>query len=167
MFESLGRFIVRRRKGVLTLFLFGIIAAGGVGSLAFGKLDTGGYSDLGSESAKAATYLTEKFKVQEPVAILVIDSGELDIADPGITSAALEIENNVSKVTGVSKTISYWSSGGAPSLKSNDSKAAFLLFTLISRRMISTLMDQLVQRFKRSLKARKAHSQSMHLVVEL
>ena len=126
MFESLGRFIVRRRKGVLTLFLIGIIAAGGVGSLAFGKLDTGGYSDLGSESAKAATYLTEKFKVQEPVAILVIDSGELDIADPGITSAALEIENNVSKVTGVSKTISYWSSGGAPSLKSNDSKAAFL-----------------------------------------
>ena len=126
MFESLGRFIVRRRKGVLTLFLIGIIAAGGVGSLAFGKLDTGGYSDLGSESAKAATYLTEKFKVQEPVAILVIDSGELDIADPGITSAALEIENNVSKVNGVSKTISYWSSGGAPSLKSNDSKAAFL-----------------------------------------
>ena len=51
MFESLGRFIVRRRKGVLTLFLIGIIAAGGVGSLAFGKLDTGGYSDLGSESA--------------------------------------------------------------------------------------------------------------------
>ena len=78
MFESLGRFIVRRRKGVLTLFLIGIIAAGGVGSLAFGKLDTGGYSDLGSESAKAATYLTEKFKVQEPVAILVIDSGDLD-----------------------------------------------------------------------------------------
>ena len=28
-----------------------------------------------------ATYLSEKFKVQEPVAILVIDSGNLDIAD--------------------------------------------------------------------------------------
>ena len=126
MFESLGRFIVRRRKGVLTLFLIGIISAGGVGSLAFGKLDTGGYSDLGSESAKAATYLTETFKVQEPVAILVVDSGNLDIADPKIANAAQELENRVSKVSGVSKTISYWSSGGAPSLKSNDSKAAFL-----------------------------------------
>ncbi len=126
MFESLGRFIVRRRKGVLTLFLIGIIAAGGVGSLAFGKLDTGGYSDLGSESAKAGAYLTETFKVQEPVAILVVDSGNLDIADPEIASAAQELENKVSKVSGVSKTISYWSTGGAPSLKSNDSKAAFL-----------------------------------------
>ena len=126
MFESLGRFIVRRRKGVLTLFLIGIIAAGGVGSLAFGKLDTGGYSDLGSESAKAGAYLTETFKVQEPVAILVVDSGNLDIADPEIASAAQELENKVSKVSGVSKTISFWSTGGAPSLKSNDSKAAFL-----------------------------------------
>ena len=126
MFESLGRFIVKRRKGVLTLFLIGIIAAGGVGSLAFGKLDTGGYSDLGSESAEAATYLSEKFKVQEPVAILVIDSGNLDIADPEIASAAQALENRVSTVSGISRTISYWSSGGAPSLKSNDSKAAFL-----------------------------------------
>jgi len=126
MFESLGRFIVRRRKGMLVLFVVGIIAAGAVGSLAFGKLDTGGYSDLGSESAKAATYLTEKFKVQEPVAILVLDSGNLDIADPEIASAAQELENRVSNVSGVSKTISFWSTGGAPSLKSNDSKAAFL-----------------------------------------
>lgn len=126
MFESLGRFIVKRRKGVLTLFLIGIIAAGGVGSLAFGKLDTGGYSDLGSESAEAATYLSEKFKVQEPVAILVIDSGNLDIADPEIASAAQALENRVSTVSGVSRTISYWSSGGVPSLKSNDSKAAYL-----------------------------------------
>jgi RND superfamily putative drug exporter len=91
---------------VLTLFLIGIIAAGGVGSLAFGKLDTGGYSDLGSESAKAASYLTEKFKVQEPVAILVIDSGNLDIADPEIASAAQALENRVSTVAGVSRTIS-------------------------------------------------------------
>jgi len=126
MFESLGRFIVRRRKGMLVLFVVGIIAAGAVGSLAFGKLDTGGYSDLGSESAKAATYLTEKFKVQEPVAILVLDSGNLDIADPEIASAAQELENRVSNVSGISKTISFWSTGGAPSLKSNDSKAAFL-----------------------------------------
>ena len=66
MFAGLGRFIVRRKKSVLILFIIGILAAGGVGSLAFSKLDSGGYSDLGSESAKAYDYLTEKFKVQEP-----------------------------------------------------------------------------------------------------
>lgn len=126
MFESLGRFIVKWRKGALILCVIGILAAGGVGSLAFGKLDTGGYSDLGSESAKAATYLTEKFKVQEPVAILVIDSGNLEVTDPTIMNAAKALEDRVSKVSGVTKTISYWSTDGAPSLKSNDSKAAFL-----------------------------------------
>ncbi len=126
MFESLGRFIVKWRKGALILCVIGILAAGGVGSLAFGKLDTGGYSDLGSESAKAATYLTEKFKVQEPVAILVIDSGNLEVTDPTIMNAAKALEDRVSKVSGVTKTISYWSTDGALSLKSNDSKAAFL-----------------------------------------
>ena len=74
MFEGLGRFIVRRKKSVLILFVIGILAAGGVGSMAFSKLDTGGYSDLGSESAKAYDYLTKKFNVQEPAAILVVDT---------------------------------------------------------------------------------------------
>ena len=63
MFAGLGRFIVRRKKSVLILFIIGILAAGGVGSLAFSKLDSGGYSDLGSDSAKAYEYVTEKFKV--------------------------------------------------------------------------------------------------------
>ena len=126
MFESLGRFIVRRRKGVLIIFIIGILAAGGVGSLAFGKLDSGGYSDLGSESSKAATYLTEKFKVQEPVAVLVIDSGNSLVTDPTVTTAAQKLEAEVSRVHGVTKTLSYWSTGGAPALKANDSKAAYL-----------------------------------------
>ena len=66
MFEKLGHLVVRRRKSMVIFFIIGILAAGGVGSLAFSKLDSGGYSDLGSESAKAYDYLTEKFKVQEP-----------------------------------------------------------------------------------------------------
>ncbi len=32
MFAGLGRFIVRRKKSVLILFIIGILAAGGVGS---------------------------------------------------------------------------------------------------------------------------------------
>ena len=69
MFERLGRLIVKRSKSVLIVFVLGILVAGGIGSLAFGKLDSGGYSDRSSDSAIAATYLADKFKVQEPVAI--------------------------------------------------------------------------------------------------
>ena len=126
MFERLGRLIVKRSKSVLIVFVLGILVAGGIGSLAFGKLDSGGYSDRSSDSAIAATYLADKFKVQEPVAILVIDAGEKSITDAAVTEQALEIEREVAQISGISKTLSFWSTGGAPNLKSTDGKAAFL-----------------------------------------
>ena len=126
MFEKLGHFIVRRRKSVLILFILGILAAGAVGSLAFTRLDSGGYSDLSSDSAKAAVYLNDKFKVQEPVAILVIDTGNKLVSDPASSQAALALEKKVAAIPGVARTLSYWSAGGAPTLRATDSKAAFL-----------------------------------------
>jgi RND superfamily putative drug exporter len=126
MFDSLGRFIVRRKKSVLILFIIGILAAGGVGSLAFGKLDSGGYSDLNSESAKAYEYLTQKFKVEEPVAILVVDSGKKNVDDSEIASQALALEKEINSVDGVARTLSYWSAGGAATLRATDSRAGFV-----------------------------------------
>jgi putative drug exporter of the RND superfamily len=126
VFERLGHFIVKRSKRVLILFTLGILLAGGIGSLAFGKLDSGGYSDLNSESAKAATYLSEKFKVEEPVVILIIDSGDKSVDDALISQQALAVEKEVGQIAGISKTLSFWSTGGAPNLKSTDGKAAFL-----------------------------------------
>ena len=126
MFEKLGHFIVRRSKAVLIVFTLAILVAGGVGSLAFGKLDSGGYSDLSSESSQAATYLTEKFGVVEPVAVLVVDSGNKPVEDAQISQAAIALEKKISQVPGISKTLSFWSTGGAPSMKATDGKAAFL-----------------------------------------
>ena len=126
MFAGLGRFIVRRKKSVLIVFIVGILAAGGVGSLSFSKLDSGGYSDLNSDSAKAYEYLTDKFKVQEPGAILVIDTGERTVNDPTVVAEAAALEAKVKTVSGVDRTLSYWTTGGAPSMKATDDKAAFL-----------------------------------------
>jgi len=126
MFERLGHFIVRRSKAVLIVFTLTILVAGGVGSLAFGKLDSGGYSDLSSESAQAATYLTEKFGVVEPVAVLVVDTGDKPVEDAQISQAAIALEKKIAQVPGISKTLSFWSTGGAPSMKATDGKAAFL-----------------------------------------
>ena len=126
MFERLGHFIVKRSKAVLIVFTLTILAAGGIGSLAFGKLDSGGYSDLSSESAKAATYLTEKFGVVEPVAVLVIDTGAKPVDDPVSVQAAMKVEKELAGIKGISKTLSFWSTGGAPSMKSTDGKAGFL-----------------------------------------
>ncbi len=126
MFEKLGRFIVRRRKAVLVLFLLATLVAGGIGSQAFGKLDSGGYSDENSESSKAFTYLVDTFKVQEPSAILVVDSGTIDINDVTVASRVSSLEKEIASVKGVSRTLSYWSTGYPASLRSLDGKAGFI-----------------------------------------
>ncbi len=118
--------VVRRSKVVLIGFTIAILGAGGIGSLAFSKLDSGGYSDLSSDSAKAATYLTEKFGVVEPVAVLVIDSGNKPVDDPEISQAAIALEKKIAQVPGISRTLSFWSTGGAQGMKAIDGKAAFL-----------------------------------------
>lgn len=126
MFMRLGSFIVGHRKSVLITYIVAILVAGGIGSLSFSRLDSGGYSDLNSESAKAANYITETFKVQDPVAILVIDAGTRAVDDPAVVAAAASLEREVAATKGIKRTLSYWSAGAAPSLRSTDGKAAFL-----------------------------------------
>jgi len=126
MFMRLGSFIVRHRKSVLITYIIAILIAGGIGSLSFSRLDAGGYSDLNSESAKAATYITNTFKVQDPVAILVVDAGSRSVDDPAVVAEAASLEREVAATKGIQRTLSYWSAGGAPSLRSTDGKAAFL-----------------------------------------
>ena len=125
MFEKLGHFLVRRRKSVLALFILGIFITGGVGSLVFARLDSGGYSDPKSDSAKALVYLTNTFKVKDPAIILVVDSAK-PVTDPIVSASALQLEKSIGQEVGVAKTLSYWSTGGAPSLVSKDGKAAYL-----------------------------------------
>ncbi len=122
----LGAFIVAHKKSVLVLFILITLTAGGIGSLAFGKLDSGGYSDPKSESARATTYIIEKFKVQEPIVTLVVDS-KTNVDDAQVIANASALEKEIQKVEGVSKTYSYWSTGGAPTMRSTDGKAGFIL----------------------------------------
>ncbi len=126
MFMRLGSFIVGHRKSVLITYIIAILVAGGIGSLSFSRLDSGGYSDLNSESAKAANYITDTFKVQDPVAILAVDAGSRSIDDPIVVADATALEKEIAATKGIKRTLSYWSAGSVPSLKATDGKAAFL-----------------------------------------
>jgi RND superfamily putative drug exporter len=126
MFMRLGAFIVGHRKSVLITYIIAILIAGGIGSLSFSKLDSGGYSDLNSESAKAANYITETFKVPDPVAILIVDAGARSVDDPAVVAEAGSLEREVAATKGIKDTESYWSKGNAPPLRAADGKAAFI-----------------------------------------
>ncbi len=125
MFEKLGSLIVTRKKFIFTLFIALILAAGAIGSSVFGKLDSGGYSDPKSDSAKVFEYLTDEFKVKDPAVVLVVETKN-GIISPEASASATRLESQIKLEPGVESTLSFWSSGGAPSLKSSDDNSAFL-----------------------------------------
>ena len=125
MFEKLGRILFIRRKAVLAGFVVSTIAAGVIGSLVFSRLEGGGYSDPNSDSFKAATYLTDTFKVKDPAIIFIIDAGK-SVADPAVAAEVAPIEADLRTKPGVANTLSYWSAGGAKELLSEDGNAAYL-----------------------------------------
>ena len=127
MFEKLGRLMYRRRKAAVSLFVIGILAAGGVGSLVFNRLDSGGYSNPKSDSYKVYNYIHDTLKIADPTIVVVVDAGDSDISDPAVTQRALALEAKMAKESGVSKTLSYWSSGGEQAFKSKDGKAGYIL----------------------------------------
>ena len=125
MFEKLGHFLVRRRKAVLAGFIVATIAAGVVGSLVLARLEGGGYSDPNSDSSKAATYLTDTFKVKDPAIIFIVDAGK-SVADPAVAAEVAPIESDLRSMPDIAKTLSYWSAGGAKQLMSADGNSAYL-----------------------------------------
>ncbi|MGI9198387.1 MAG: MMPL family transporter [Candidatus Nanopelagicaceae bacterium] len=127
MFEKLGRLTVRRSKLVLISFVISMLAAGAVGISVFGKLDSGGYSDPNSESMKVWNYFKENLKTRDAGVIFVVDGKDRSVNDPTVVNEALALEKEVAKVSGVSSTLSYWSSGNQPTLVSKDGNAAYLL----------------------------------------
>ena len=125
MFVKLGSLIVKRKKLIFSIFIVAILSAGVIGSSVFGKLDSGGYNDPKSDSSKAFEYLTDVFKVKDPAVVLVVETMD-GLTDPGVIATAAKLETALKSESGEGSTLSYWSAGGAPSLKSSDSKSAFL-----------------------------------------
>ena len=125
MFEKLGHSLVRRKKSVFAIYLVGILLAGAIGSGVFSRLESGGYSDPNSDSYKAYEYLQDVFKVEDPSVVLVIESDKA-ANDPTVFASVAQLERKIQSENHVGKTLSYWSTGGAPTLLSKDGKAGFL-----------------------------------------
>jgi len=127
VFEKLGHLMYRRRKAAVIFFIVGILAAGGVGSLVFSRLDSGGYSNPKSDSYQVYNYIHKTLKINDPTVAIAVDAGQTDVSDPAVAQRALALEAKIAKEPGVTKTLSYWSSGQPASLKSTDGKAAYIL----------------------------------------
>ena len=61
----------RRRKAAVILFVIGILAAGGIGSTVFSRLDSGGYSNPKSDSYKVYNYINDNLKATDPTVVIL------------------------------------------------------------------------------------------------
>ena len=126
MFEKLGNFVAKRRKGVFIIFILGILVSGGLGSQAFSRFDSGGYSDPSSDSAKVAEYLEDTFDVRNPSLVMAVHTKGGSINDPEVVASAEELESQIRNDSDTDKVISYWSSGNSPFLKSKDGSSGLM-----------------------------------------
>lgn len=126
MFEKLGNFVAKRRKGVFIIFIIGLLVSAGLGSQAFSRFDSGGYSDPSSDSAKVAEYLQDTFDVRNPSIVMAVHTKGGSINDPDVVTSAEELESQIRNDPNTDKVISYWSSGNSPFLKSKDGTSGLM-----------------------------------------
>ena len=125
MFEKLGHLAVKRRKSVLVGFIVALVGLGVMAGAAVPRLSGGGYSVPNSDSAKAYDYLVNTFHAADPAVVIEVKSST-SVKDPAVVASAQTLEAAIAHEPGVAKTLSFWSSGGAPTLASKDGTAAYL-----------------------------------------
>jgi RND superfamily putative drug exporter len=59
--------------------------------------------------------------------VIIVDSGSTDVTDPSVAQKGVALEKKIAQEEGVTKTLSFWTSGGEATLKSADGKAAYIL----------------------------------------
>src|SRR4051812_45004787 len=125
MLHRLGTFAVRRARLVLLATVLLLVAAGVAGFGAFSKLAGGGFDDPGSESAKAATALADRFGGHADL-VFVVDAGR----DPDQAAAAgTELTHRIAaepELTGVS---SYWTTK-APGMRTEGGTKALVVASI-------------------------------------
>ena len=149
--HRLGSFIVRRSKAILVSSVVILILAGAVGGSVVEHLSTGGFEDLGSESAQAAAIIEEKFGVGDPHVLLLVTSKTGSVDDPEVAAAGSALTKELSEQEGVESASSYWSLNSAPPLRSTDGSKALVLATMSGAdNEINSHLEVIAPRFDRS-----------------
>jgi putative drug exporter of the RND superfamily len=125
MLHRYGTFVTRRARILLVLAGIFLIAAGYLGTGAFGKLKNGGFQDPQAESTRAERLIDAQFGGGTNLVLLVTaKNGTVDGA--AAAAAGRRLTQALSGEAGVSGIASYWSTG-APDLRSTDGRQALVV----------------------------------------
>ena len=128
MFESLGRFMVRRRHLVLAGAGVFVAVAAVWGTGVFGSLAGAGFEDPDSDSARAAEQVKRVFGRHGADVVVLYSSPTLTVDDPAFRTAAKRTLGALPKRY-VAKVTSHWDTR-APQLVSADRHATYAVLEL-------------------------------------
>src|ERR1700759_4933906 len=125
MLHRLGSFIVRRRRLVL-------VACGGVlvlmavlAPMAFGVLQSGGFTDASSSSSRASALVDRDFGGEANLDVLVTPRDGQSLDSAPVTALAHRVAAQLAARSGVESVASYWD-GHATALRGKDGRSALI-----------------------------------------
>ncbi len=128
MLERLARFVVRRRRAVLVVSGLTLVAAGVFGAGVFGAVKAGGFQDPAAESTRAARLVEEQFGQGDPDLVLLVTAKDgRKVDDPAVATAGAALTAELSREADVVQSVSYWTLGSPPPLRSGGGDRALVL----------------------------------------
>ena len=128
MLERLARFVVRRRRAVLVASGLGFLAAFAFGAGVFGAVKAGGFENPAAESSRAARLVEQQFGQGDPDLVLVVTAKEgRKVDDPAVAAAGAALTAELGRERDVVQSVSYWTLGSPPPLRSNGGDRAIVL----------------------------------------
>ena len=129
--RRLAIFVTRRRWLVIALAVLAVPAAALYGGKVHDKLSTGGFTDPGAESSRAATTVAREFPASgQSDFVIVVTAKNGTVNSPAVVAAANAITKRLSKAKGVVTASSYWSLNQISYLRSGDSRQALIVASL-------------------------------------
>src|SRR3954454_21598080 len=152
-FVRLACFVLRHRGVVLVASALAFVLSGIVGGGVAKQLSSGGFDDPSAESTHAEQYLKAHFPAAGTPNIVLLVT-----ADPGLTVDSPEVAATGAALTAelgaeahVVYSASYWSTGSAPPLRTDDSHRALVFARLDGdSNAVNTAMKVIGPRYQRA-----------------
>ncbi len=121
--------LIRRRWIVLVIAVVFLALSGILGGSLEQRLSVGGYTDPGTESARASAVLADRFDTGAPNLVLLVRAGQ-GVDDPAVVTAGTRLTERLAAEPGVADVASYWSAGRTPAMRASDGRQAVVVSRL-------------------------------------
>src|SRR5438067_8368497 len=150
MLGSLAALVIRRRVTFLAVVGVFVVVAAALGGNVAKHLSSGGFNDPGAPSEQAHRELARVSHADQPNLILLVTAKAGTVDDPAVAAQGAALTQRLATTPGISQSVSYWTLGSPPPLRSNDNRQALVLARIAGnddqvRDRIKVLSPQLKQ----------------------